>query len=121
MMDDERTWLEAKVGISPEMADEFLELLAISDEFRDRLARDPIGTFRDYFIELPEGSLPDTIELPSKEESLRFLEDSRKQAYFPGPGPHPPGPVLGFAILYCVLGTVPLPSPPPPPPPPPSE
>jgi hypothetical protein len=123
-MTEQRSWLDAKVGIGPDMADEFLELLATDDEFRDRLARDAVRTLADYYIVLPEGSLPDEIELPSKEESLEFLEQTRRMAGGKGPGPRP-GPVLGFAILYRVLGPVPYPdptpTPPPTPPPPPEE
>lgn len=122
MEDRERRWLQASIGIRDDMADEFLELLATDDEFRERLAHHPVPTLADYYIELPEDALPDTIELPSKADAAEFLDQTRKRhAAYGGGGPHPhpppPGPVLGFAILYCVLGGVPLPEPPPPPPP----
>jgi putative modified peptide len=91
----------ANVTISEAQALKFLERLATDDDFRDELARDPGGVLGDHGIELDPESVPDTVTLPPKAEIGEFVERQKKKKA----GPHN---VLGFAILYWVLGAMPL-------------
>jgi putative modified peptide len=91
----------ANITISEAEALKFLERLATDDDFRDELARDPGGVLSDHGIELDPENVPDTVTLPPKTEIGEFVErQKRKKA-----GVHN---VLGFAILYWVLGAMPL-------------
>jgi putative modified peptide len=91
----------ARITISEAEALKFLERLATDDDFRGELAANPDAVLRDHGIELDPENVPESVSLPSKAEIGEFVErQKRKKA-----GPHN---VLGFAILYWVLGAMPL-------------
>jgi hypothetical protein len=72
-MEQERKPVEIRIGTTPERGHEFLRLLAEDDEFRSRLAREPLTVLAEYDIELSEGALPESIELPPREHVAELL------------------------------------------------
>lgn len=53
--------------------EEFVRRLATDDEFRARLARSPARALAEYHIELPAGTLPAQVELPSRPQMVEAL------------------------------------------------
>jgi len=91
----------ARITISDTDALKFLERLATDDAFRAELAQDAGRVLRDHGIELDAANVPKVVSLPSKAEIGDFVErEKKKKAAMHN--------VLGFAILYWVLGAMPL-------------
>ena|SRR5215211_1004876 len=92
-----------RITISDEDAQKFLERLATDDDFRAELEQNPAAVLRDHGIELlqPE-NVPETVTLPPKDDIDAYLAPTRTRAFGEVHG------WLGFAILYYVLGAMPL-------------
>jgi putative modified peptide len=91
---------KAHLSITDREARELLERLATNDEFRAQVESNPRDVLLEYRIDLSEESIPATVTLPPKEEIATFLESS-----LPGNEAYA---YLGFAILYWILGAMPL-------------
>ena len=89
----------AKVNISAAEARQFLEKLATDDSFRNKVASNPKHELKQANIDL-SGDIPNSVTLPSKEKVRRFIDDETAVAAT--------GEVLGWAILYNVLGAMPI-------------
>ena len=100
----QRTPIQVTINISPEDAESFLGLLADDDAFRERLATDPHGVLLEYGIEISGEAVPQQITLPPKADVGRFIGQAREHELL-GVGEHLPH---GFAILWWVLGAMPL-------------
>lgn len=100
----EAQWKDARLGTTADEAFDFLEKLATDEDFRANLERNPREVLAEYRIELSEGAIPDTVQLPSMAEAARFLGEAREREYMLGPSYHP----LGYAILWLMLGAMPL-------------
>jgi putative modified peptide len=92
---------KAHLSIHDDEAREVLERLATDDEFRAQVESNPRAVLLEHRIDVSEESIPATITLPPKEEIESFI-----QTHLPGPGEA--YGYLGFAILYWVLGAMPL-------------
>ncbi len=99
--DHQRPRRHARLSINDEEATEFLDRLANDDEFRAELEKNPRGVLLQHRIDLTHESIPESITLPSKEEIQEFLRSPQAES-----GQR--RGVLGFAILYWVLGAMPL-------------
>ena len=89
----------AKVNISAADARQFLEKLATDDDFRGKVESNPKKELRDANIDV-SGDVPNSVTLPSKEKIRRFIDDETAVATT--------GEVLGWAVLYNVLGAMPI-------------
>jgi putative modified peptide len=90
----------AKVNISAADARQFLENLATDDDFREKVARNPKQALKQANIDV-SGDVPNSVTLPSKEKIRRFIDDELDPAASTGA-------VLGWAVLYNVLGAMPI-------------
>ena len=93
----------AKVNITADQAREFLEKLATDDDFREKVARNPKQELKQANIDV-SGDVPNSVTLPSKEKIQKFIDDELDAA---APSAAT-GPVLGWAVLYNVLGAMPI-------------
>jgi putative modified peptide len=91
----------ARITISDEEAHKFLDRLATDDDFRAELEQNPGAILRDHGIELDAENVPETVTLPPKDDIEAFLAPLKARMI----GQHG---YLGFAILYWVLGAMPL-------------
>jgi putative modified peptide len=91
-----------RITISDEDARKFLERLATDDDFRAELEQNPAALLRDHGIELQPENVPETVKLPPKDEIEAYLVPTRTRQ------PEGVHGWLGFAILYYVLGAMPL-------------
>jgi hypothetical protein len=98
--DFNRPHRQARSSINDKEAEQFLRDLATDSELRDRFEQNPRGVLLEYRIDVPAESLPETIRLPSEDEIEQFLQQHLSLGTSHG--------VLGFAILYWVLGAMPL-------------
>jgi putative modified peptide len=101
-MDSPTPEQNARITISHEDAQKFLERLANDDDFRAELEKNPGEVLRDHGIEIDPKNLPETVKLPPKDEIEAYLAPTRTRQ---AGGVHG---WLGFAILYYVLGAMPL-------------
>ena len=92
----------ASVDITADEAREFLEKLATDDDFREKVARNPKHELREAKIDV-SGDIPNDVTLPSKEKIRRFIDDELYEA-----SDATTGAVLGWAVLYNVLGAMPI-------------
>jgi putative modified peptide len=98
---DRRPRQKAQLSIKDDEARDILERLANDDEFRAQVESNPREVLLEHRIDLSEESIPATVTLPPKEEIATFIENhlrGKGEAYG----------YLGFAILYWVLGAMPL-------------
>lgn len=92
--------------LTADTARDFLDRLATDPAFYDAVARDPINELAKIGIDVWDDSVsPGTgVALPPQEEIQRFLGDCHDPSYLGQPGKD----VLGWAILYIVLGAMPF-------------
>lgn len=88
--------LRLRIDTGRDQAVEFVTRLANDDEFRERLQSDPRSVLWDYGVEVAPELIPETVELPPKEEVQGFLEGG-----YEGLGPIMPGPQLFFPVFAC--------------------
>lgn len=109
MSEQERTWLELRLGITAEEAVAFLRQLADDPELRADLERNPRETLLKWNIDLLEG-MPNTVSLPPQETIARHAEAlSLANPFGSGRGwwlPH------GFYVMFVVHGNGVPPCPP---------
>lgn len=94
---------EARVDITREDARAFMISLAEDDEFRSQFEANPREILAEAGIEVGDETLPETVVLPEKEE-IRLLLDLLETRGF---APEQASP-LGWAILICALGAMPV-------------
>lgn len=92
----------AKVKISGAEARAFLEKLATDDSFRAKVEADPQEELDKAKIEV-SGDIPNTVTLPSKQKIRKFIDDEVDTV-----PDATTGAVLGWAVLYVVLGAMPI-------------
>jgi putative modified peptide len=92
----------AKVNITADGAREFLEKLATDDDYRDKVSRNPKNELKQAGIDV-SGDIPNSVTLPSKEKIQKFIDDEVETAPDASTGA-----VLGWAVLYNVLGAMPI-------------
>ena len=90
----------AKVNISGADARAFLEKLATDDGFRDKVANNPKHELKQAGIDV-SGDVPNSVTLPSKQKIRKFIDDELAPDAVTGA-------VLGWAVLYNVLGAMPI-------------
>ncbi|MEU4690046.1 NHLP-related RiPP peptide [Actinoplanes sp. NPDC023714] len=64
-----------RINISPQQARELLDGLAGDDDFRKRVAANPVAELRRFGITVPADLVPENVELPSPAE-IRQLNSS---------------------------------------------
>jgi hypothetical protein len=101
MSGDDRSWTEVRIGISPDEALEFLQLLATDEALRTALEESPRETLLQYNIEYSEENAPDRLKLPAP-EVIQHHVDSLSQHH----DSWAEGAVLphGFAVLLVAHG-----------------
>jgi putative modified peptide len=92
----------AKVDISAADARQFLEKLATDDSFRDKVAGNPKHELKQANIDV-SGDIPNNVTLPSKQKIQKFIDDEVDTV-----PDATTGAVLGWAVLYVVLGAMPI-------------
>jgi hypothetical protein len=100
MDSEDRTWIEVRVGITPDEAIAFLDALASDEELRERLERDPRAVLLEYNIDISPDEAPEQLQLPPP-ETIKYHADSLREREPFGEGmdlPH------GFAVLYVAHG-----------------
>jgi putative modified peptide len=104
MESEDGTQIQVTMTATPSDAREFLELLAGDDDFRARVEAEPQAVLAEYGIQVTDESFPDTVTLPDKTEIENVLAKiiEADELGKTGHQPH------GYAILYCVLGAMPL-------------
>jgi hypothetical protein len=85
-----------RIDTTRDRAVEFVTRLGEDDDFRAQLQKDPRRVLFDYGVELSDELIPETIELPAKEDVQRVLTDDTK-AY----GVLQPGPASFFPVFVC--------------------
>ena len=93
---------KATVDISAADARAFLEKLATDDSFRGKVASNPKHELKQADIDV-SGDIPNNVTLPSKEKIRKFIEDEVDAA-----PAATTGAVLGWAVLYNVMGAMPI-------------
>jgi hypothetical protein len=97
----------ASLSITADEARAFLERLASKKpadlEWRTGLEANTKGVLKDYKIDVT-GDIPDSVTLPSPDAVRRFIDETEETDYLGRPGKD----VLGWAILYIVLGAMPF-------------
>lgn len=85
-----------RIDTGRDQAVEFVRRLAEDDDFRERLQRDPKTVLWDYGVEISPDMIPETVELPTKEDVRRMLDRSHQ-----GSGPIQPSPQLFYPVFAC--------------------
>lgn len=100
----EQQEIHVKVRTTPKQGREFLEKLASDDDFRARVEREPKAALAEYGVDVPDHALPQAVTLPPREHVQGMLAHLNEQDELGKTGhlPH------GYALLYCVLGAMPL-------------
>jgi hypothetical protein len=100
MNSQDRSWVEVRIGITPDEALEFLYALAADEDLRERLEQDPRAVLLEHNIDISPDEAPTQLRLPAPEiiqyhaESLRTREPFGDDANLPH----------GFAVLLVAFG-----------------
>jgi putative modified peptide len=92
---------EVQIRISPQQAKDLLKKLADDEDFRARIARNPVDELSQFGISVPPALVPAPIELPSREEisQLQAAIDGDSSAHL---SPET-GPLIKFGPLVPAL------------------
>jgi hypothetical protein len=108
--DSTRQWIEARIGITPLEAIEFLEQLADDERLRNDLQERPREVLLERNIDLFPGTQPTTVQLPEA-DALRAYARTLRERLDAGLAPDNPGS-HGFVVLMVSHGSPPCPPPP---------
>jgi hypothetical protein len=110
MNEEERSWIELRIGITPEEALAFLDDLATNKELRERLQNNPRDVLLEYNIDLAEDSAPTALQLPAPETIQHHADSLRGRSE----EPYGENAILphGFAVLLVAHGNGIIPPPP---------
>jgi hypothetical protein len=78
-------------------ADEFLRRIAEDDEYREYLTKDPVRALAESGITISGDAVPETIDLPSKEEVNWLFRKSGTVAMI-----KPPMPVFASCMIWGI-------------------
>lgn len=109
MNGEDRTWVELRIGITPDEALELLDALATDEELREELEQNPRETLLRFNIDISPEDAPARLQLPPPEAIQHHADSLREREPFGDDASMP----HGFAVLFVAHGNgAPQPRPP---------
>jgi len=98
--DQERSWIELRIGITPDEAIEFLDALAEDEDLRTRLEQNPREVLLKHHIDFLPATAPGTLRLPPHETIADYAQKLREREPFGRDTDMP----HGYAVLWVAHG-----------------